>query len=93
VHTGIAVAEIRGRQLIGTLEPRGGAAMENVQQDVKEIIALVPAPSSELISDEVARALFREWKTDLDLSIGDLLRAVESKGRQAAIGPDKDPEG
>ena len=62
--------------------------MEDVQQNVNEIMALVRPPSSELISDEVARALFREWKKDLDLSIGDLLRAVEMRGHLSAPGAD-----
>lgn len=63
--------------------------MDDVQQDVRDIMALARFTSSEQMSDEVARALFREWKKDLDVSIGDLFRAVEMRGRLAASGSDE----
>ncbi len=58
--------------------------MTRVQKDVKDLMACVRVQTSERTSDEVARLLFQEWKKDATISIGDLFRAVESKGREAA---------
>ena len=58
--------------------------MTRVQKDVQDIMARVRIQTSERISDEVARELFKEWKKDSTLSIGDLFRALESRGREEA---------
>ena len=58
--------------------------MTRTQQDIQNLMARVRVQTSERISDEVARVLFQEWKQDANLSIGDLFRAIESKGRVAA---------
>ena len=58
--------------------------MTRVQNEVQDIVSPVRVKAAEGMSDEVARALFQAWKNDTPHSIGDLFRAVESKGREEA---------
>lgn len=59
--------------------------MHPTLDDLAETMAYVRLKSDDHITDDAARELFCRWKASTSMSIGDLFRALEARGRAKAI--------